>query len=142
MVTTMAGKHVRRLYCVYDVDNAVPGTDRPAHLALQELFSGKKNEVTFGWVFSGRGWGSPQTWKRLGQETLMIGGFSVDTMAYLYTDSIVFDLGPHVRFAQQEWELWFDPSTGVFVKGKLMSMSGPGAPPLVREWMVISITKP
>jgi hypothetical protein len=138
-VTYPDGRHVRRLYGWYDPDNVAPGGDRSARLALQALFSDQKSEVTFHLITISVGQVS-HTWRRLGRETIMLGEHPAEATIYQEDDFYVV-LGKTPKGFGRSWKLWYDPSTGVIVKFKLISVSGPGHPP-VREWTARSVATP
>jgi hypothetical protein len=138
-VTDPHGRHLRRLYSWFNEDDIAPGGDRRARLALQMLFSGQKSEVTFDLIYYGMT--VSQTWRRLGQETLILGGRPTDTIIYQRDEFFVLSKGSTPVGYGRSWKMWFDQSTGVFFKFKLMSMYGPGRPPL-GEWEALSVTTP
>lgn len=134
------GRHIRRLYGWFDPDDIAPGGDRSVRLALQALFSGKKSEVTFR-IITKEGVTDSYTWRRLGQEILKFGVRFADTTIYQSDEFFVLLRGSTPVGCGRRSKLWFDPTTGVFVKAKLVSMYGPGEPS-GRGWTVHSVKTP
>ncbi len=109
-------------------------------LAMGELFSGQKSEVTFDIPPpSGVAQIAQHTWKRLGEDVLVIGGQQVDTTIYQLGSAGAYFAREPQSF-RREWKLWY-PTSGIVVKGKMTPIWGPwnGAPP---HWEVTSITTP
>jgi hypothetical protein len=140
-VTLQSGRHVRRLYNWFIIDDWIPGHDKPVRRAMQALFSGQENEVTFDVFPSNLDHRIPQTWRHLSQETLAIGGHLIATTIYRHEISAFFPWGNRwTRSMDRAWNLWFNSSTGIFVKQKLIWHAGIGTPPV--DWVALSVTIP
>lgn len=138
------GKLMRRLYDYYDLTNYTlsPETMKSARDGLGAILAGQTQEISyartisaaggFGWYYSG-GASGVQTWKRLGETTLSIGGHP--TKVIMLRASLK---GGANSGYDGYTDLWYDPASHIFVKFEEHQVGGP-----VRfASEVISVTPP
>jgi len=109
---------------------------------MQDLFSGKVSKVSFETdvTFANvRRTPGPRTylntWSRVGEDVLAIDGRQIRTVVFDYEREGEYLVGFHGK-----WKIWFDPSSGLFLKGAFTPIKG--TPRENPDWQVVSITVP
>jgi len=138
--TSSIGRDLKELYNWYSVDSGRDPT--AARAAMQDLFSGKVSKVSFETdvTFANvRRTPGPRTylntWSRVGEDVLAIDGRQIRTVVFDYEREGEYLVGFHGK-----WKIWFDPSSGLFLKGAFTPIKG--TPRENPDWQVVSITVP
>jgi len=93
---------------------------KAARAAMADLFSGAKPKVEFLVVFktTRETVNSTETWTRLGREQIQVAGRAIDAWTFEQERRYSTGLFHATR------KLWFDPATGLFVKGSGKVLEG------------------
>jgi len=111
--------------------------------ALVAVLNGTKSETTFDVTVSRRGTNvigtSTNTIARSGQATMTIGERATNVIILRLSSRGNSNSLYAASYYDMDWDLWYDPSLHLFVKGHLTVRRG-GSP--VRDFQVTSITLP
>lgn len=133
------GKDIRRLYGWYDLTNFTypQETMKNAGDGLGAILSGRVQEISYEMTISrangSGGWSGIETWKRMGETTISVGGRP--TKVIMLRES--FKGGGNTNYDGYS-DLWYDPALHMFVKIEEHAVGGP-----VRYALeVVSVTPP
>ena len=119
-------KPVRRMYGWYDMTSYDFSTDTLSSMrdGLGAILSGRSTQVTFKRTTTDKGthhgWSGTETWQRMGETTLTIGGKAVKVIALRAT----FEGGANTSYTGFT-DAWYSPEFHMFVKGETHRGNGP-----------------
>ena len=120
------GKDIRRLYGISDITNRTysPETMKRSRDGLAAILSGRVQEISYEMTISmangGGGWSGIQSWKRMGETTLSIGGHPTKVIMLRAS----FKGGANSNYDGYS-DLWYDPAMHSWVKTEEHAVGGP-----------------